>query len=373
MRRKLMKGLFGVCFSQVTVFCLTAVLMLGIVTPVKASAQSPTRVVVLPFYVEKGHDAKDAGEIAKYYRRSIRFINNQLVRHGFEVINAFAKELAETEYSRVMERAREDSPLAARDACKKYGAEIAYIVWLNIQPKKTADGYCKVRIGLDGEGYDSAGHDLGVGMYKSFIVTKRDCFDAVAEAGKEIGDVVGRKLTAWSGSTSGSANVIGSKGSGTSSQGGGALARKSKSLENLIEVRLDGATEYTLSEIFGKVVNTARGVVEAKRMASNIVPNNPQACWVTWRLRIEDTDPFRLQSNIMKMVHDILEAGGELHYKGVPYRYTAAEVDLLKGIRPGEATSRRIQFVIDRELARDKEFQERHDPYKAKEKGKTKL
>ena len=58
MRRKLMRGLFGVCFSAGTVFCLTAVLMLGIVTPDKASAQSPTRVVVLPFYVEKGFDAR---------------------------------------------------------------------------------------------------------------------------------------------------------------------------------------------------------------------------------------------------------------------------------------------------------------------------
>ena len=46
--------------------------------------------------------------------------------------------------------------------------------------------------------------------------------------------------------------------------------------DNIIEVRLDGATEYTLSEVFAKVINTAAGVVEAKRMASSIVPNNPQ-------------------------------------------------------------------------------------------------
>jgi hypothetical protein len=254
--------------------------------------------------------------------------------------------------------------------CKKFAVEIAYIVRLNVKTVKTADGYCKATASLDGEGYDSAGHDLGAGVYKTFIVTKRDCDEAIAEAEKEVGDLVGRKLTAWSVTPKGAEVVSGAAGTTGNPQKGGVLARRAAELENLIEVRLDGATEYTLSEIFGKIINTARGVAEAKRMASNIVPNTPQACYVTWRVRIEDTDPFRLQSNVMKMVHDILDAGGEVYLKGIPYRYTADEVDLLKGLRPGEATSRRVQFVVDRELARDKELQGRHDPYKARQEGK---
>ena len=350
------------------VFILTAIL---IGTGSAATAMAQTRIVVLPFYTEEGRDAKDARYAAKHYRRMMRFINNQLVRHGFEVINPFAKEGSEAEYNRVLQRAREDSLLAAKDMSKKYASEIVYIVWLSVNTEKTADGYCKAKASLDGEGYDSAGRDLGVGLFKTFIVTKRDCDEAIAEAEKEVGDLVGRKLTAWSGGNGGTAVVSGSAGSGTGTPGGPALVNRAKELENLIEVRLDGATEYTLSEIFGKVINTAKGVVEAKRMASQIVPNNPQASYVAWRVRIEDTDPFRLQSNVIKMIHDILDAGGEIHYKGVPYRYTADEVDLLKGIRPGEATTRKIQFVIDRELARDKELSGRHDPNKAREKGKS--
>jgi len=64
------------------------------------------------------------------------------------------------------------------------------------------------------------------------------------------------------------------------------------------------------------------------------------------------------------MIHDILDSGGEIQLKGVPYRYSAAEVDLLKGMRPGDVSSRDIQFVVDRERARDREFQQRYDPYK---------
>jgi uncharacterized membrane protein YgcG len=350
---------------------VVAVTLFGLGFSTQAIAQ--TRIVVLPFYTEEGTDASRGGNAEIHYRRMMRFINNQLVRHDFEVINAFAKEGSEREYNRVMERAREDSVLAAQDMCKKYAVDAAYIVWLNVKVRQTSDGYCKAAARLDGEGYDSGGRDLGVGVSKTFKVTKRDCDDAIAEVEKEVGDLVGRKLTAWSGGSTSPSTVTGggggggSYGGGYSTSSGGALARNTQKFENLINVKLDGATEYELAEVFGKVVNTATGVVEAKRYGSRIVPDNPQASFVTWRVRTEDTDPFRLQSNIIKMINDILDAGGEIVMRGVPYRYTAAEVDLLKGIRPGDTTSREIQFVVDRELARDREFSGRHDPYKARE------
>jgi uncharacterized membrane protein YgcG len=358
--------------STVAVFSLVAaVLLMGSVFAGAAMAQ--TRIVVLPFYTEEGNDSNRGGDATLHYRRIMRFINNQLVRHDFEVINAFAKESSEREYNRVMERAREDSVLASQEMCRKYGVDAAYIVWLNVKIRTTADGYCKSKARLDGEGYDSGGRDLGLGVSKTFNVTKRDCDDAIAEVEKEVGDLVGRKLTAWSGAPVGSSSVAGSGGyssggySGSSTGGGGALQRRTRKYENLINIRLDGATEYETAEAFGKVINTATGVVEAKRYGSRIVPDNPQASYSNWRVQIEDTDPFRLQANIIKMINDILDAGGEIVMRGVPYRYTAAEVDLLKGVRPGDTTSREIQFVVDRELARDREFSGRHDPYKARE------
>ena len=147
----------------------------------------------------------------------------------------------------------------------------------------------------------------------------------------------------------------------------GACATMPVRHDNFINVRLDGATEYELTEVFGKVINTVTGVVEAKRYSSRIIPDNPQACFVVWRLQIEGTDPFRVQANTMKMINEILDTGGEVQLRGIIYRYTAAEIDLLKGIRPGESSSREIQFVVDRERSRDREFQERHDPYKKRQ------
>jgi len=351
---------------------LIAALLLGSVFANSAMAQ--TRIVVIPLYTEEGREAKDGGSRTLHYRRAMGFIENQLVRHGFEVINPFAKDASEAEYNRVMERAREDSPLASKEMCKKYAVDVAYIVWLNVKVKRTSDGYCKANARLDGQGYDSAGRSLGANVSKTFKVTRRDCDDAIAEVEKEVGDVVGRKLTAWRGSRAHGSVVTPGSGvsqrSGSTQKEGGVLVGGNAALKNLINVRLDGATEYELAEVFGKVINTVTGVVEAKRYSSSLVPDNPQACFVIWRVQIEDTDPFRLQANVMKMIDDISDAGGEITLKGVPYRYTAAEIDLLKGFRPGDSTTREIQFVVDRERARDREFSGRHDPYKARQQEK---
>ena len=87
-----------------------------------------------------------------------------------------------------------------------------------------------------------------------------------------------------------------------------------------------------------------------------IQPGNPQASYAIWRVRIENTELFRFQANVMTMLGRIHEAGGQIVVKGVPYRYTPAEVDLLKAIRPGDSTSRSIVFVVDRDRAQEIEF-----------------
>lgn len=345
------------------VMALVACIFAGLLaSPVMAQQ----RIIVLPFYVEEGRDANAGGNATLHFRRMMRFINNQLVRHDFEVINPFAKDASEREFNRVMERAREDSPMACMEVCKRYGVDAAYIVWLRVKVRQTQDGFCKAKARLDGEGYDSAGHDLGIGVSKSWVETARDCDDAIAECEKEVGDVVGRTLTAWSGGHGGGGGGAVVGGSGGSGEGG-ALARNLEKYENIIEVRLDGATEYEAAEVMGKILNTVSGVTEAKRYGANVVPNNPKASWSTWRVTYEDTDPFRLQANIMTMINQVLDAGGEITLKGVPYRYGADEVNLLMGIRTGSATSRMVQFVFDRERMRDREFSGRHDPYKARQ------
>jgi len=107
------------------------------------------------------------------------------------------------------------------------------------------------------------------------------------------------------------------------------LAQNSKKLENVISVRLNGATEYELVEVFGKILNKSQGVIGAKRYGSRIVPDNPSACFAIWRVRIQDPDPSRLQSKIIQTIRD-----------------SGVEVDMLKRIRPGNIIAGEIQFMV---------------------------
>lgn len=350
-------------FLIVTV--LSAVMLVA--GTLSANAALKTRIVVLPFYVEQGRDV-DTGydDLGFHYRRMAGFIENHLVSHNFEVVDPFAKDASDKELSRVMERAREDSSRACLDMANRFTVDAVYLVWLNVKARKTADGYWKASAMLDGKGYDSGGRSLGANVMKTFKVTKRDFDEAVAIVEKEVGDVVGRTLTNWSEKKSAS-NVVSSSQSSKSSSGQGVLAKNIKNQEKYINLRLDQANEYEIVEVFGKVVNTVRGVLDAKRFNQRIIPDNPQACLTEWEVEIDTgaTDPFRLQANIMKMVNDILDAGGTIRINGVPYRYTPSEMKLMMGIMPGTATSRSIQFIIDRERMRDREFTGRHDPEKA--------
>ncbi|BBO92964.1 hypothetical protein [Desulfosarcina ovata] len=261
-------------------------LLLGLLlaSPLAGMALAQTRIVVLPFYTEEGQDARAGGAETRHYRRMMGFITNQLVRHGFEVISPFARDAQEREYNRVMERAREDSSLACMEMCKKYGTDAAYIVWLTVRLRPTSDRLWMASARVDGEGYDSGGRLLGANVSKTFKITKWYRDDAIAEVEKEVGDTVGRELTKWSGRR-GHDTVRASSGStgfdGPGSDGGGVLERNLSKTANLINVRLDGANEYELTEIFGKVINTATGVVEAKRYSTSIQPENPQASFAT--------------------------------------------------------------------------------------------
>lgn len=107
------------------------------------------------------------------------------------------------------------------------------------------------------------------------------------------------------------------------------MAQNSQRSEKVIHIRLNGAADYELVEVFGKVLNNSQGVLEARRHGSRIVPDNPRACFAVWKVRTHEPDPSRLQANIIKAMRD-----------------TRAEAALLKRIRSGNVTAGEIQFVV---------------------------
>ena len=314
--------------------------------------ESPTRIICLPFYTEAGQLVRDGGYEGRHYRRVCRYINNQFVRHGFEVLNASALELTEAEYNRLRERALEDSSLAAMDLTSRYPVDVVYLVWLDVETRETDDGYCQARVQIEGEGYDSAARDIGAGLDRIFKRTRRDCDDAVVETEKLAGDEVGRLLTA-------SRQRVRTQ--TTDDSGGGVVKRTDDKLADFIDVRLMEATRSELVGVFGRVLNIVRGSVETKPYGMLIDPENPQRSYVSWRIQIENTDAFRLQENILTLLEQVYDAGGQGNFKGVSFRFTPDEIDLLKAIRPYKSTSRSIIFLVDRDRAQAIEFSSGYD------------
>ena len=336
---------------------LFAILMVFVNSNVALAVK--TSIVVVPHYVEEGLESKDSVD-KDHFRRLIRVINNRLVKSGFEVINAAATEAIVHDQEKDFEISKTDSRMNGESICHKYGTDLAYLLWVKIKTEKTTDGYYKVRAFLEGECYDSAGRDVGASISKVLKLTKKDRAEAIWKVEEDVAYKLARILTAWNKrnhssnyqSNRNNNSVINSNTTDTSN----ALQKRVNVLKNSYRVHLRGATQNTVTEVFGKVLNTATGVISVVQQSSKLIPDSPQLCLSIWSVDVENTDTFRLQSNINKMINDIIASDGELILKGVPYRYSGYEVELLNGIRPASTTSRSIEFVIDTESARDKDY-----------------
>ena len=313
----------------------------------------PTRIVVVPFYTEQGRSVTDGGFEGIHYERVLGYINNHLVGHGFEVIDPAAHEYTEAEYNRLRERPREDSLLAAKELTARFPVDVVYLIWLDVETRVTDDGYCTARVQVQGKGYDSAARSSGAALVKILNRSRRNCDDAVILAEKEIGDEIGRLLTA--------SRKSARTGTANDPDTGGVVKRTSDKLADLINVRLDEATRWELVDVFGRVLTIVRGSVDAKPYGMNIDPENPGKSYILWRVRIESTNAFKLQANIMTLLERIYDAGGRGNFNGVQFRFTPDEVDLLKAIRPDSMKSRSIIFLVDRDRAQAIEFSSGYD------------
>jgi hypothetical protein len=136
------------------------------------------------------------------------------------------------------------------------------------------------------------------------------------------------------------------------------------SADQLVQVRLEEVDEGTTAQAFGKVLRAAEGVVDAKRYSASIVPGDPQNSYVLWRVLTSYADPLRLEDSIIDGINAVLRSGGRAVINGMDFDFTPAEIEMLKGIRLIDATANQLRYIVDRELARDRDFSGRLDPFK---------
>lgn len=131
-----------------------------------------TRVVILS-HIENDEGIRKQKDAKVNSRRIVRLISNQLNRRGFEVFRASSGQ--------------------ASTAARRYDADIAYEFWLSMRMHKV-DGLCRARANLEGEGYNSSGRSLGIGIDTTTKATQQYCDDAIRKVQKDVAAMVARKL-----------------------------------------------------------------------------------------------------------------------------------------------------------------------------------
>ncbi|KPA10216.1 conserved hypothetical protein, secreted [Candidatus Magnetomorum sp. HK-1] len=278
-------------------------------------ALAQTRIVVIPFYEENNQTTKD--NMKRHYRRISGFINNHLVSKEFEVVNPFAVGWKEVEFNLLLKSSRNDSAFVCKEMCRKYSSDIAYILWIDLKKTITPDNFCKIKVSLEGQGYDSASRDVGVYIAENIQSISTDCDDAIIDSEKKIAILTGKKLVSQ-------------------------LQIKNSFTENIINIRLEGNISPELAEIFGKIINVTRGISEAKNYRFKIHSTS------VWRVLVSETELFRLNTNITRLIKQIVTSKGIFEKNGVLFHYDAKEIDSLKRIKCKDTSSREILFVLDK-------------------------
>lgn len=130
----------------------------------------------------------------------------------------------------------------------------------------------------------------------------------------------------------------------------GVLQQKLSESERTVNVTLIGVTQYEVTEIFHHLLLNTDGVVQARRYRLRLEPHNPAACIVVWQVKLEDTDAFHLESDLYRLVRDVTGTEDAIFKSDLLFQPTAEDLALLKEIRPWRASSREIEFVLDRPI-----------------------
>ncbi len=125
----------------------------------------------------------------------------------------------------------------------------------------------------------------------------------------------------------------------------GLLEKAASAREDLVTVELVGVAEYELTEMFHHVLRSIPGVIEARRMRLRIEPAEPQACFVTWQVRLEDTDLLALESALFARIQRAAGRGEAVDWSGMGFKPHEVDLRTFGRIRPWQASSREIRFV----------------------------
>ena len=127
---------------------------------------------------------------------------------------------------------------------------------------------------------------------------------------------------------------------------GSLLEQRLIAQKETLTLKLLGVTSYELTEIFHNIIRETPGVIEARRYHLNLDPDYPRACAVEWQITFTGTTPFALESEIYNQLKELVKDESAIHVvNGSDITLTTTELEILKAIKPLQATSQTLRFI----------------------------
>ncbi len=135
----------------------------------------------------------------------------------------------------------------------------------------------------------------------------------------------------------------------------GQLSRQPADLEKTVSIRLVGVGSYEMTRVFQEVLDRLDRVTEVKPYRFNLNPDQPQACYAEWRVKIVGDDLFAIESALYHRLQKLAEADPG-SFPALTRELTPTEIRALGFIEPQQAGSRFLSFVQTRRTAASKPF-----------------
>ncbi len=226
----------------------------------------------------------------------------------------------------------------------QYVADMVYVLRADIKLKGLKPSAYQATVRIVGQGYTRKGGDAAT-IARSFSVTDATEAGAIETVLFRIQHGVAKRIARWQNRLP----RLAMKGSVRDEDG------------NAIRIYLQGAPDDGLIELFDTIIRNTPGVIKANRIRSRLKPSYPGGSITVWRVEIEDVDPFFIESNIMQTVKDHF-AVEQLIKNRDDQIWDHTTFNYLRWIRPGDASTEKLCFIVDWCAAGDRRCPDRSSP-----------
>lgn len=295
-----------------------------------AHAQEPVKkVAVLPVFLNSSGEI-DTDQGIKKGSNFIDPINKILDQSGYYPVNLFDGRMATGAIQDLMNESHNYTQDVAAKLTKAHGLD--GLIYVNIENTltQTDEGIYNSFVSTYVEGFDTTGRYLGFSDEKELIIKNENRDIAGQTAETEMAVRIGKYLV----------RELNERNSGLFHH---TMAKP------VVSVSLYRLNSYEMAELFGKIIESTRGVMDARVVRLDLFKDKPKKSYIEWQIEIgrSISDPYELKRAILDKIQEVLNAeNGSLINLSPQKNGSNAEIRTLERIQSARTHGDTVVFII---------------------------